>query len=66
MNSAEIRRREKDAAARLRECLDQEIHHLRLGDWRQAGDTEVIYLGRASDLHGVICTCCPTRTENAA
>lgn len=50
----------KDARARIRECFDEEITHLRAGDWRSAGDSEVTLVGHLRDLHGPqgCCTCC--------
>lgn len=59
---------EKDARARLRECFEEEITHLRAGDWRSAGESEVRLVGHLRDLHGPRgrCTCCPRRTTAGA
>lgn len=52
-------KQQKDAARRLRACLDREVTHLRLGDWRELRGAEIELIGHISDLHGTVCTCCP-------
>lgn len=57
---------EKDAAARVRECLDEKRTHLRVGDWRGSQGCTVELIGTVADLHGSVCTCCPRRATKAA
>ena len=61
MNARVNKRLEKELNARLRECMDGERTHLRVGDWRRHDyNTEVRLIGSAQDLHGPYgqCTCC--------
>lgn len=51
----------KDAKARLRACMDEEMTHLRVGGWRGAAVRHVELIGMAGDLHGTVCTCCARR-----
>lgn len=55
---------DKESKARLRACFDNELVHVRLGDWREKGNAEVTLIGFAADLHGTVCTCCPRRTTS--
>lgn len=51
----------KEQRARLRACFDNELVHVRLGNWRERDNAEVTLIGLASELHGAVCTCCPRR-----
>lgn len=53
----------KEANARVRACLDEQLTHVRIGSWRGNWDGYLELLGLASDLHGSVCTCCPKRTQ---
>ena len=51
----------KELQTRVRECMDRERTHLRVGDWRRHDyDTEIHLIGSAWELHGPFgqCTCC--------
>lgn len=64
----ENKRLEKELQARVRDCLDKNRDHIRVGDWigEKAGPDEgVTHLGHARDLHGTVCTCCPKRSGAA-
>lgn len=52
---------EKEANARSRACFNEEVTHVRLGDWRSDLGTTVTLVGTAAQLHGTLCTCCPRR-----
>lgn len=56
----ETARERKEAAARQRACFDEEMTHLRAGDWQGQPEPAVAMVGRCADLHGSVCTCCPT------
>lgn len=58
----ERRRREKERAARQRACFDDELTHLRAGEWQGEPVVAVALVGTGRDLHGTQCTCCTTRT----
>lgn len=44
---------------RIRVCFDEQITHVRAGNWRELDNAEVTVIGLASELHGTVCTCCP-------
>lgn len=59
-NAAGKRKEEMEARAKVRQMFDEEITHIRMGDWRGTKGSEVTYLGTPRELHGSICTDCPT------
>lgn len=59
-NAKETARAEKEAKAKLRACFELELTHMRCGDWRGTKGSHVEYVGHVRDLHGVVCTDCPS------
>jgi hypothetical protein len=58
-------RREKEAKAKLRACLNGERDHIRAGWWSGPAVDAVTVLGDVWEMHGTVCTCCPKREESA-
>lgn len=54
------RKEEADSRAKLRACFDEQLTHIRCGDWRGTKGSEVRFIGRVRDLHGRVCTDCPS------
>jgi hypothetical protein len=48
----------KVAGARLRECFEGTRTHIRAGSWNGLEGADISFVGRLSELHGFVCTCC--------
>lgn len=58
-NAAGKRKEEAESRAKTRQMFDEEITHLRMGDWRGTKGSEITTLGQYGDLHGTVCVDCP-------
>lgn len=52
------RKEEAEHRAKVRQMFDEEITHIRCGDWRGTKGAQVVFLGTVAQLHGTVCTCC--------
>lgn len=62
-SSKEQARQKKEANAKSRQMFDKEITHIRMGDWRSTQGTSISLVGRTDQLHGWVCTDCPSSPQ---